>query len=131
MNVSKKSWHYKIARFGGLDVRYTENETDICHYTTQFLWGVFLALVCVFFSYIFLYSTADALAWITAMIVSQTLLEANGEAVVFLAVLGIAIVVTIWALIHTLIEDIPEDSMIKNMLKARKGKYCVRIKFHE
>jgi hypothetical protein len=112
-----------------------EIETDICHYTGKFLKGILLALVCVFFSYIFLFSTADALAWITAMIVSQTLLEANGEAVLFLAVLSIVITivitVAILAFIHTLIEDIPKDSMIMNMVKARKGKYCVRIKFHE
>ena len=41
IEFNRKSWHYKVARWGQLRTNYAD-ETDLCTYTRAFLWGLFL-----------------------------------------------------------------------------------------
>lgn len=69
LSINKESWHYKLARYGGL-ISY--EQTDLCSYFWSLLWGVgrpILVVVCgVLSGYVLLLAPAIALiAWISGL----------------------------------------------------------------
>jgi hypothetical protein len=128
IKISSKSWHYRLVE--KLD-RYVDAE-DICSYTRQVLWSLFLVgfifAFLLMLGYILFGAIGSGVAWIAAMITVFGWLEPNDNALLFCALLifiGIAVCIWLWVTNEVYVKlDIP---VIKKAYSAWKGKYCMRI----
>ena len=127
LKFSKKSWHYYLAKFGGLS-----GET-LCGYVASVAWGVILCIALAILGAFIASIIGEMVGWIAAMIVMQTWIN-PGE----LAFFGVLIILFVFSLATIVLvgwwfikKMIFEDDFIFNAYSSVKNKTCVKIKFDE
>ena len=127
LKFSKKSWHYYLAKFGGLS-----GET-LCGYVASVAWGVILCIALAILGAFIASIIGEMVGWIAAMIIMQTWIN-PGE----LAVFGVLIILFVSVMLIGLLigwwftnKMVFEDSFIVNAYSSVKNKTCVKIKFDE
>ena len=131
INISQRSWHYFLARFG--DTYSRRDLSDICSYRQAVAMGgsffAFIASICVGLTI----STGDALAWVVSGFVNGWLIEPN---VIASAALGICMLAAILTASGIIVLGLnfaykairgTSPSVLGQAYESWKDKYCVKV----
>lgn len=139
LTFNETSWHYRLAKFGGLELGYYNRTTDICTYMRKCMLGIMFGLLA--FIAILLVSTLTihflvGLAF--SLWAGVWLMSSLGEIgmVIYCAVAVVTVVIFICASLgewrqhrrmKMMNEEPRPDGFIREAYKSWKGKYCLPI----
>lgn len=133
ITFSKNSWHYRLANFftSGDVLRHT---TDLCSYVKLVGVSMFLALLITLLVAFVTACTADALAWIAAMITAGSLFQGDPPALVAIAGWIIVGAMVLWIKWCEYRFDHPKPepstpSFVAVAYSSIKDKLCFRVEF--
>jgi hypothetical protein len=131
ITISRKSWHYFLARFG--DTYHRRDLSDICSYRQAVAIGgsffTFVTSVCVGLTI----STGDALAWVASGFMNGWLIEPNVIASAALGICMLAAILTAAGIIVLGMNFIYKllrgnsPSVLSQAYESWKDKYCVKV----
>lgn len=133
----KSSWHFWVAKMGGLHISYRYPETDLCSYIRKFIWG---SIVVAFLSGLAFCLCFIEVHFLVALLVSaiQGVWVIEGAALAgailtgIVAVLatgiGLAILRDEWIAKHPKEKKVKEPGFITLAYRGWKDKYCIQIK---
>lgn len=91
LKFSKNSWHYKVAtKFGGLEAW---GDLDFCEYVRSVLLGIFLLSMIAIICFAGLFALADWMAWVSAMIITGSMITPSEPATIITACWVIAFII--------------------------------------
>lgn len=139
LNFEKSSWHYKVAKFGSLQV--FGGETDMCHYVRSFIWGVVKGLVVATImggiaALVLACEGAFIGSFIAAIMTGYWIFEgfAIGGAMINTVVSVLGVIAGGWYLWEQYREKHPKqrkprkpDGFVKNAYNGWKDKYCAKV----
>lgn len=144
LNFSRNSWHYKLAKIGGLRVYDWEGyAVSICDYTTKVIVGLIKFLVGFIVFTALSICLMDAIIW-TIVYVSHgfTLFNMHFTGYLAACIITVSIILGIMTVLAYCIthlqdkisENISEkshDNFITNAYDSLKNKFCVPVTFSE
>lgn len=133
----KSSWHYWVAKMGGLSISSRHPETDLCSYIRKFIWG---SIVVAFLSGLAFLVAFIEVHFIVALIVSaiqgiwviegwaQAGAILTGIITVLASGTGLAVWRDEWKAKHPKEMKVKEPGFITLAYRGWKDKYCIQIK---
>lgn len=147
LNVSKKSWHYRLATTYGLESKFNiiNDETDICSYSRSVIIGIIIVLVIIGVGTVCAYPISQALLWLGFCVASLEFIDLLNIGLVAIGVLEIvglllyAIVYSLFTVIMKVMVKIAKKFPRKEKVetppgfmvqayRSFKGKYCIKVK---
>jgi len=126
-DVNKKSWHYKLSKFG--ENRYDVDADDICSYTRNVIYGMFASSLCIIGICIGLYAAGDFIAWLIACIQYSSFLHPQLGAIIIVDAIGVIFMVVLYSgtSVFFSCQREKEGSFVHTAYKSWKDKYCIKV----